>query len=89
MTHLHNLSTAVILRRGPVDDTVVVEDLVDVAAARSPGFVHDVHIDVLLGLALGVTNNHLVRPGLGSLRVEDVHTDLPVLHADVDVMTVL
>ena len=79
MTHLHDLSTTVILRWGPVDDTVVVEDLIDVTAARSAGFVHDVHIDVLLGLALGVTNNHLVRPGLGSLGVENVHADLPVL----------
>ena len=74
--HLNNvlldLSAAIVLGRAPMHDAVVLEDGVNVDSGGRGGHVHDVDVDQLLVLALGVLQDDLVHAGLFAFRVDNV-----------------
>ncbi len=69
---LLDVGAAVVLGGGPVHHAVVLEDVVRAHVERRGGHVHDVDVDELLVLALGVLHHHLVGAGLLALWVDNV-----------------
>ena len=82
-----DLGTAVVLRRAPVNDAVVLEDGVDEDGRRWRRDIHDVDIDQLLVLALSVLENDLVDAGLFTLRIDDVKLDSVAVDRQLNVLS--
>jgi hypothetical protein len=78
-----------------VNDAVILEDGVDKNVSRWRRHVHDVHVDQLLVLALGILQDDLVDAGLLALGIDDVQLDpVPVdgelnVFADLEDLAVL
>jgi len=84
---LLDLGTTVVLGWTPVNDAVVLEDSVDEDGRRRRRNIHDVDVDQLLVLTLGVLQDHLVDAGLLPLRVDDVELNSVAVDCQLNVLS--